>query len=230
MRRLLPLLLGLVVDAALAGEPLATDDASVLDQGTCQFEAWHRWSNSGGHVGWLVPACSVTDQVELGVGWARYREPDESGHTLFLLQAKTVLYRSPDDRWSAGAVASAVHDTGRTTRRKGIHEAAALGLLSFNALDETLRLHVNAGVIYNHGEYTTAAWGTAFEYDFREGWTAMGELFRDAPGRPSYQVGLRYLLITDRVELFVSGGDRLHGGSDTWFAKFGVRFQTWKLF
>ena len=37
-------------------------------------------------------------------------------------------------------------------------------------------------------------------------------------------------LITDRVELFISGGDRFNGNADSWFAKFGVRFQTWKLF
>ena len=55
-------------------------------------------------------------------------------------------------------------------------------------------------------------------------------LYRDAPGRPSYQVGVRYLLVTDRVELFASGGSRLGDRGDTWFAKFGARIQTWKLF
>ena len=58
----------------------------------------------------------------------------------------------------------------------------------------------------------------------------MGEIYRDAPGRPNFQLGLRYMLITDRVELFISGGDQFNGNADSWFAKFGVRFQTWKLF
>lgn len=224
------LMLAFVAGTALGGEPLATDDASILAKGVCQAESWHRWSTGGGHEGWLLPACSVNDHVELGVGVARYRDPDLGGHTRVLLQAKTVFYRDPGDRWSAGGVAAVLRDGGRESRRNGFHDASALGLLSFNALDDTLRLHVNGGVAHSHAEFTTGAWGTAVEYDFREGWTLMGEVYRDEPGRAKFQVGLRYLLITDRVELFVSGGDRLGGEGNGWFAKFGVRFQSWKLF
>ncbi len=230
MRRLLPLLMLVSSAAALAGEPLTTDDASILDPGVCQVESWHRWSTRGGHEGWLLPACSVNEHLELGVGAARYRDAEVGGHSLLLLQAKSVFYRDPGDRWSAGAVAAAVRDGGHESRGNAFHQASALGLVSFNALDESLRLHVNAGVVYSRAEFTTGAWGTAAEFDFREGWTVMGEVYRDAPGRPSFQLGIRYLLITDRVELFLSGGDRLHGNGETWFAKFGVRFQTWKLF
>ena len=68
------------------------------------------------------------------------------------------------------------------------------------------------------------------DHDLRDDWTLLGELFRDAPGRPSYQVGIRYLLVTDPVELFASYGSRLGESGDTWFAKFGARIQTWKLF
>jgi len=230
MRRLFPLLLAFVTVAAFAGEPLDTDDASILSKGVCQVESWHRWSTAGGHEGWLQPACSVNDYLELAVGGARYRDAEVGGHSQLLLQAKTVFLRDPADRWSAGAVAAAVRDGGRETGSTAFNNASARGLLSFNALDETLRLHVNAGVTYSHAEFTTGTWGTAVEFDFREGWTAMGEVYRDAPGRPNFQLGIRYTLITDRVELFFSGGDRLHGSSETWFAKFGVRFQTWKLF
>lgn len=230
MRRLLPLLIAFVGGPALAGEPLATDDASILPKGVCQVESWRRWSTGGGQEGWLLPACSVNDSVEVAVGGARYRDPDVGGHSLLLLQAKTVFYRDPGDRWSAGAVAGAVRDGGHESRGNVFHDASALGLVSFNALDETLRLHVNAGVVYSRDAFTTGAWGAAAEFDLREDWTVMGELFRDEPGRPKFQLGLRYTLVTDRVELFVSGGDRLSGNGDTWFAKFGVRFQTWKLF
>lgn len=230
MRRWLAPLLPLVAGTALAGEPLVTDDASILSRGVCQVESWHRWSTGGGHEGWLAPACAVNDRVELGVGFARYRDPDLGGHTLLAVQAKTLLYRDPDDRWSAGAVAGALRDGGRELRRYGSNDAYALGLVSFNAMDEALRVHLNAGVVYSHAAFTTGAWGSAVEFDFREGWTMMGEVYRDGPGRPSYQLGLRYLLVTDRVELFISGGDRIGGDPGGWFAKFGVRFQSWKLF
>ena len=156
-----------------------------------------------------MPACAVNDFLELGVGGARYRDPDVGGHSLLRLQAKSVFYRDPSDRWSAGAVAGVQRDGGHESRSSFVHDAAALGLVSFNALDNALRIHANAGVVYRRSEYTTPAWGTAIEYDLRDDWTLLAELYRDAPGRPNYQLGVRYLLVTDRVELFASGGSRL---------------------
>jgi hypothetical protein len=226
----IPLMLSAALPA-FAGEPLVTDDASVLDEGVCQLEAWHRWSTNGGHEGWGVPACSVHPDVELGVGFARRRDDEVGSHTLFALRAKTVLFRAADDAWSAGFVAIGLHDGARETRPNGFHEAAALALATFNLLDHRLRIHANAGVVYSQNEYTTGAWGLAGEYDFADDWTLLGEVYRDGPGRPGYQVGVRYTLVTDRVELFLSGGDRFgHHEEKQWFAKFGVRFESWKLF
>jgi hypothetical protein len=223
-----PLWLG--APLAHAGEPLATDDASILDKGVCQFESWHRWSHAGGHVGWLVPACSVTEHLELRVGGARYRDADVGGHSLFLMQAKAIFHRDPDDRFSIGGVAALQRDGGHEARSSAYHDGVAVVLMTFNAPDAMLRVHVNAGVVYRRDEFTTGAWGIAAEYDMRDDWTVFGELFRDEPGRPKFQLGARHVLVTDRVELFASGGDSLDSGRNGWFAKFGVRFQTWTLF
>jgi hypothetical protein len=212
-----------------AGEPLATDDASILERGVCQFEAWHRWSPNGGHEGWGVPACSVTDWLELGAGFARSRERDAGSHTLVLLQAKSVFAGDADGRWAAGAVVSGLRDGAREGGQAAFHQSSALGLVSFALPEQRLRVHANAGIVHDRDDGTTGAWGTALEYDFFHAWTALAEVFRDGPGRASYQLGVRYTLVTDRVELFASGGERFGGGSD-WFAKFGVRFQSWPLF
>ena len=154
MKRALAAVFALGAGGAFAGEPLATDDASILPKGICQFEAWHRYSDGGGHEGWAVPACSVNDYLELGVGGARYRAEDGS-HGLLIVQAKSVFLRDADDRWSAGAVVAGIRDNRRLGQRSGFHEAAALGLFSLNFLDETLRVHANAGVLYSYTEFTT---------------------------------------------------------------------------
>ena len=229
MKRLVPMLALAWVVRAGAGEPLATDDASIVEKGVCQFESWHRWEDNGGHEGWGVPACSVHDALELGIGGASYRNEERGKHAKLLLQAKSVFWRDPGERWSVGAVAIAVRDYGRD-EHSGFHELAALGLLSFNHPNDTTRVHVNAGAVKSRGEFSTFAWGTAIEYDFAESWTLLGEVYRDSPGRPFYQAGIRFTLVQDRVELFASGGDRIGGARGEWFAKFGVRFQSWKLF
>ena len=60
---------------------------------------------------------------------ASYRN-ERGKHAKLLLQAKSVFWRDPDERWSVGAVAIAVRDYGR--EQSGFHELAALGLVSFN--------------------------------------------------------------------------------------------------
>jgi len=226
----LGILQSLAVAVAHAGEPLATDDASILDNGVCQVESWHRWSNAGGHTGWLLPACSVSDHLEIGIGGARYRGADVGGHSLFLMQAKAIFHRDPDERFSIGGVAALQRDGGHESRGSAFHDGLALALVTLQSPERTARVHLNAGVVYRRDAYTTGAWGVATEYDLRDDWTLLAEVFRDEPGRPKYQLGIRYLLVTDRVELFVSGGDTFDSRADGWFAKFGVRFQTWKLF
>lgn len=215
---------------AHANEPLATVAAAILDRGVCQAESWHRWSHAGGHEGWLLPACSVTGWLELAAGAARYREEDVGGHSLFLLRAKAVAYRDPDERFSLGFVGAVMRDGGHEARSSPFHEGVALGLVTFHSPERTLRVHMNGGIVYRRDDFTTGAWGVAAEYDVRDDWTLLAELFRDEPGRPKYQLGVRYVLVTDRVELFASGGDSLDRSAHGWFAKFGVRFQTWKLF
>jgi hypothetical protein len=215
---------------AHAAEPLATDDASILDKGVCPFESWHRWSDAGGHVGWLLPACSVTGYLELGAGGARYRDAEVGGHSLFVVSAKAILHRDANDRFSVGAVAALQRDGGHEARNRAFHDGVALALVTLNAPDHPWRVHLNAGVVYRRDAFTTRAWGVATEYDLRDDWTLLAEAFRDEPGRPKFQLGVRYLLVTDRVELFASGGDSFASRGNGWFAKFGVRFQTWKLF
>lgn len=57
---------------ALAGRPLATDDAGTAAHGTCQVEAWHERLDSDR--AWVVaPACGVAEGVELGGDLVRAR-------------------------------------------------------------------------------------------------------------------------------------------------------------
>jgi len=224
------MLVALCTSQAYAGEPMATDDASILDKGVCQVEAWHRWSHAGGHVGWLLPACSITDALELAAGGARYRDSEVGGHSLYAVQAKAIFHRDADDRFSIGGVAALQRDGGHEARNRAFHDGVALALVTLNSPSHPMRVHLNAGVVYRRDAFTTGAWGVAAEYDLRDDWTLLAETFRDEPGRPKFQLGVRHVLVTDRVELFASGGDSFATRGNGWFAKFGVRFQTWKLF
>jgi hypothetical protein len=54
----------------------------------------------------------------------------------------------------------------------------------------------------------------------------LAEAFRDEPARGKYQVGVRWIVIPDRFEAYVSYGNRFNGSSDQWSAIVGIRLQT----
>ena len=69
--------------AALAGRPLATDDASVPDPGSCQIEAWVERPRDG-HALVLAPACGIAAGWELGADYTRERSPGVSAQAVGL--------------------------------------------------------------------------------------------------------------------------------------------------
>lgn len=224
MRRIVTLVLAFAAAApVLAGEPLATDDASVLPQGACQVESWVRYDRDLRFFA-VAPACSPIDGLELGVGVAAYESKSEGRHAYLVLQAKPMLYRDPDERWALAATFSAGRDTGRPSARIGFQDATAVLIASWFA-SETLRVHGNGGIAYSHDSFTTGTWGAAAEWDVDDRWTALADTYRDAPGRPKFLGGARYTVAADRLELFAAAGDRFHGTRDTWFIKAGVRVQ-----
>ena len=54
----------------------------------------------------------------------------------------------------------------------------------------------------------------------------LAEAFRDEPGPGKYQVGVRYIVVPDRFEAYVSYGNRFNGPSSQWSAIIGIRVQT----
>lgn len=224
MRRFVALALVLAAAApAFAGEPLATDDASVLPQGACQIETWVRYDRDLRFLA-AVPACSPLDGLELSAGAAAYDSKSEGRHAYLVLQAKAMLYRDPDERWALAASFGALRDTGRPSGRIGFQDAGSTLIASWFASD-TLRMHANGGIAYSHDSFTTGTWGAAVEWDVDDRWTALADTFRDAPGRPKFLGGVRYTVTADRLELFAAAGDRFHGTRDTWFVKLGFRVQ-----
>jgi hypothetical protein len=223
LRLLLPCLAAFALPA-LAGEPLATEDASILPKGACQLETWVRHER---HVNqfWALPACSPNEHVELALGGAIYRDEETGRHAVLQLQAKPILYRDPGERYAVAALFAAVRDTGREHVRGGFHESLAALVASFDFPDSALRVHVNAGIGHSHREFTTAIYGAAIEFDAAARWTLLAEVFRDAPGRPNAQAGVRYTVIEDALELFASIGERIGGGGDGPFVKAGLRLQ-----
>ncbi|MEP7063304.1 MAG: hypothetical protein ABI881_12990 [Betaproteobacteria bacterium] len=216
------------MSTAMAGQPLTVDDAAVVDAHTCQVEGWVQ-SARDDHQYWIAPACNLFGNVELYVGAARI-DADESARTSqFQLQAKTVLIPRGDGAWSFGAEGGAQRDTGAEHGRSAFQTYYAIGLASFHPSDD-VEVDFNLGIVKTHGSAMSAFAGTAVQYSPIERLQLLAEVFHDEPGRAKYQAAIRYALIPDRLEAFVSYGSRFGGSSGNWWSIAGFRWQSAALF
>ena len=205
-----------------AGQPLVTDDASIVAPGTCQLEAW--WHpHRDGHEYWAQPACNFTGNLELAVGLARAYPDSDPTSSLIHLQAKTVLFPLEAGQWWFGLVASGDRDTGALHGRTAFQGFNVTGIASWHPRDD-LEIDLNLGGSYLYGSGSFAVAGAAVQYAVIEPLQLLGEIFRDEPGRAKFQVGFRGIIIPDRFEVYASYGNRF--GATQWFATVGIRLQT----
>jgi hypothetical protein len=66
-----------IVGTAVAGRPLATDDAATASARTCQIETWIE-KQSSDHAWVMSPACGLVDGVELGFEYVHPELPNEA--------------------------------------------------------------------------------------------------------------------------------------------------------
>jgi len=207
-----------------AGEPLVTDDASVIDPKTCQLESWIRPFHNG-HESAVIPACNVLDNLELSAGGSRVRASGDTSST-FQLQAKTVLIPQDDARpWSFGAEAGAARDTSMPRGGPAFQTYYGRALASLYPTD-ALEVDLNVGLANTYGSGTYALAGAAVQVLVMERVQLLAEIFKDEPGRGGAQVGVRFLAIPNRFEMYASYGRRLGNGPDNGWATFGIRLQT----
>jgi hypothetical protein len=127
--------------------------------------------------------------------------------------------------WSIGVVAGAGRDTGAQ------HGSSAFQIYSAKALaswyprrDLEVDLNLGAANAYRSGSFVLA--GAAIQYAIIDKLQLLAEITRSEPGRGEYQVGARYAIVQDWLEVYASYGNRLGGPSDQWTATFGTRIQT----
>jgi hypothetical protein len=209
---------------AQAGAPLVTDDASVIEEKSCQFEAWINSARSARDY-WAAPACNFIGNIELSLGFGGINPADEPSSQQYVVQAKTV-FAGKEGVWSVGAVGGIGRDNGPTAEGASSKAYYAKALFSYFH-DEALELDLNLGASNDFGAGTILAAGAALHYEFLPKTTAFAEVFRNERGPGKYQLGLRYALVPERFEVYASYGNRLGSAiSDSWWAIAGVRINT----
>lgn len=184
---------------AHAARPLVTDDATIVDH--CQVESW--WQRENGEPAfWLLPACNIAG-VEWSLGAAKtgHSEP-----TQYAFSAKTEL--KPLEPNHYGLTVEVGHEFFAGSSLAGdTHFNFALTKSWFDA---QLLIHVNAGRLLHPQAQDNWTSSMAAQWQLVQSQWVFAELFREAAGRPYYQLGYFIEVQPNRLQLDVSYGNKFH--------------------
>lgn len=214
-----PLLIGplaalLATSPALAGRPLQTEDAGVLERGACEIEAVLEQAGPAAarvRGQGLGAGCGVGAGVQLGASLAAERADGERSRGA-ALGAKWRLAGGDDGpQLTLTAGADWLKAGGSGWQQAG----AGLGLVATLPVPGGA---VHAAVAHGRdrpGRRDTTSWGLAWELDERAlgalAWAPMAELLGDDRDGAAFNLGLRLALQADRLWLDASWGRRLAG-------------------
>lgn len=189
---------------ALAGRPLTVDDAAIASPGQCQLETYAQRAGDTREY-WATPACNVGGDWELALGGA-WMEDDVSRTHYGRLQAKTVFKTLEAGGWGIGVVLADQFRSGR-----GLDGDLSLNVpLSFSLRNDSVLLHLNAGVVRTQATRSTdATWGIGAEFKLNERNSLTAEGYGQQRGRPRFQLGYAHALIPDHLQIDCTVGKRI---------------------
>ena len=208
---------------AWAARPMITDDARVVDPKACQVESWVRRNRESTEM-WALPACNPTGHFEFTFGGARTEEHGKSAFTDQIVQVKTILRPLETDGWGAGLAVGTARHLKRASANGWPGDAYFYVPVSIAFNQDQWVVHLNAGAVNRRDERSTlVTWGLGNEIRLRDDLYFIPEMFRSERGRPFYQVGFRYWIVKDRLQMDATYGNRaVSDTGERWFS-LGIR-------
>jgi len=189
--------------ACLAARPFVTDDARIVDTGGCQIESFvkhqrHQPENEF----WFLPACTPKGPVELTLGGLKIDNADDGTASAAIAQAKTLLRELRTNDFGLALTLGAL-------RVNPVDPALARGwspffnaIASVSLLDDRAIIHANLGGIQDRVvSRTRGTWGVGAEIPIAGRLFGIAETYGQEGDRPNRQVGLRYWVVPNRLQV-----------------------------
>lgn len=208
----------------LAGRPLLTEDAAILDEKRCQLDAWGDHGREA-RVAWLAPACNIGAGIEWQAGFARERKEGDYRHVEAYAQGKALLRTvRVDSPWGVGVIAGVTRRR-HSESRGGWRSPYVQIPVSFDL--GNLLVHVQPGWTRDaDARRDFALWGVAAEYPASERLTLLAEAFGQERERPWSRAGLRWTAINDTLHLSLTYVARIDGRPAERYANAGFTWQS----
>ena len=210
------------VDAE-AARPMITDDARMVDAQSCQVESWFRKTPSGNE-SWALPACNPTGSFEFTLGGGTLHSKGADQTRDLVIQAKTLLKPLNANGWGIGLSLGNVVHSGSELKPKALGDVYVNVPMSAAFMDDTIVLHANAGWLRERSEHIDrATWGLAAESRLNDRIYLVTEAFGRTKDKTQYQIGLRFWVIPDRVQVDTTYGDAFSSPGQSRWISIGVR-------
>lgn len=208
--------------AAYPARPMNTDDARTVDSYACQVESWVR-TNQGSREYWALPACNFTGNLEMTLGGSRTADATASKTSDIILQGKTLLKPLNTNGYgvafSAGYAAHPAAQNGRTLGDPYFNLP-----VSISFADDRVVLHTNTGVRHVRDENKArATWGLGSETMITPRVYLIAETFGETRVNASYQLGLRFWIIPNHVQVDTNYGNQYGDKHDPRWFSVGLR-------
>jgi len=203
--------------------PMVTDDARIVDPKSCQVESWAKFNKDTTEF-WALPGCNVGQNLELTYGGAITRDNNERTTSDIVLQAKTLFRPLKTNDFGIGlAVGNAKHPSSRNDDNM-IGDAYFYVPVSVSFLDDKFVLHTNLGVMHDRADKTSkVTWGIGSETLINRDTYLIAEVYGDNQSRAFHQLGLRYWIIPNRVQVDTTYGNRFANESEERWFTVGLR-------
>ncbi len=206
-----------------AARPMITDDARVVDPKSCQVESWAK-ANRESTEYWALPGCNVGQNLEISIGGAATKANGESHTTDFIVQAKTLFRQLTSNSYGYGIVVGQAQHPNLRNQSSMVGDTYFYVPASFSFLDDKFILHTNLGALHERAaDRNKMTWGVGSETQLKPNLQFIAEVFGDDRDNPFQQVGLRYWLIPNRVQIDTTYGNRLSSKTDEEWFTVGLR-------
>ncbi len=198
---------------------MITDDARIVDPKSCQLESWAQSFRGNATEYWALPGCNPLGWFELTIGGAHRSEPNREGDWRTLVQFKTLFKELEPNGWGWGISLGNLNI--HPYQYRNSNEVFVNVPISASFADDAVLIHLNLGAAHTRdisGLHFT--WGLGTEIKMSERVLIIAETFGRSAESASGQLGIRFWVVPDRVQIDTTIGTRFSGSisEDRWFS------------
>lgn len=216
--------------SAWAARPFVTDDARLTTDASCQLESWVRRYRDSREF-WLLPACNPFGNLEITAGGGQASSRDIGRTRDYVFQAKTLFRPLVSNDWGWGLAVGTIRHPEINPGPNLLGNTYVYLPFSLSLAEDQLILHANLGWLRDRasGQHSTS-WGVGAEFKLQQRWLLIGENFGNDRDRPYWQVGARFAIVPDKVQVDASLGNQYGEGRNARWISFGLRLTPDQLF